>query len=303
MLHGAEAPGLPPPAITNPRMTSAQLDQWLLTPARRPLIMGILNVTPDSFSDGGEFASPESAIAHAEAMTAAGADLIDIGGESTRPGSERVPAEEQLRRLVPVLDGLAGKPVAAISIDTTLAAVAEAALDRGAWLINDISAGRDDLEMLPLAARRGAPIVLMHMQGLPKTMQNAPAYADVVKEVADFFRARLSAAIAAGIDPRKVLFDPGIGFGKTLEHNLELLRKLPMLAALGHPIVVGTSRKRTLTQLAASAGGDPATAAMSATAATVAWAVAHGGSIVRVHEPGPMSQVVRCIGAIERPEL
>ena len=197
--------------------------------------------------------------------------------------------------------GWPGRSIAAISIDTTLAAVAEAALDRGAWLINDISAGRDDPAMLPMAARRGAPIVLMHMQGQPKTMQDAPAYADVVKEVADF-SARLSAAEAAGIDLRKVLLDPGIGFGKTLEHNLELLRKLPVLASLGRPIVVGTSRKRTLTDLAASGGGDPATAPLFATAASVAWAVAHGASVVRVHEPGPMSQVVQVIGAIDRKE-
>jgi dihydropteroate synthase len=283
-------------------MTPDDLNRWLLTPVRRPLVMGVLNVTPDSFSDGGKYFSPRAALKHAEEMTAAGADLIDIGGESTRPGSERVPAEEQLRRLVPVLDRLAGRAVAALSIDTTLAAVAEAALDRGAWMINDISAGRDDPEMFHLAARRGAPIVLMHMQGKPKTMQDAPAYADVGLEVAVFFRARLSAAEAAGVDPRKVLLDPGIGFGKTLEHNLELLRKLPVLASLGRPIVVGTSRKRTLTELAASGGGDPATASLFATAATIAWAVAHGASIVRVHEPGPMSQVVRVIGAIDRTE-
>ncbi|HEX4123792.1 MAG TPA: dihydropteroate synthase [Tepidisphaeraceae bacterium] len=284
-------------------MAPDELDQWLLTSNRRPLVMGVLNVTPDSFSDGGKFFSPEAAVAHAEAMTAAGADLIDIGGESTRPGSQRVPAQEQLRRLVPVLDWLAGKSVggvAAISIDTTLAAVAEAALDRGAWMINDISAGRDDPAMLPLAARRGAPIVLMHMRGQPKTMQHSPAYADVAGEVAGFFRERLSAAIAAGIDPKRVLFDPGIGFGKTLAHNLELLQKLRVLADLGHPIVVGTSRKHTLTQLAASGGGEAASVAMSATAATVAWAVANGAAIVRVHEPGPMSQVVRVIGAIDR---
>ena len=284
-------------------MSPRELDLWLLANTRRPLVMGVLNVTPDSFSDGGKFFSPGAAVAHAEAMSAAGADLIDIGGESTRPGSQRVPVEEQLRRLIPVLDWLAGKPagaVAAISVDTTLATVAEAALDRGAWMINDISAGRDDPAMLPLAARRGAPIVLMHMQGQPKTMQDAPAYADVVGEVAEFFRERLSAAMAAGIDRKKILLDPGIGFGKTIAHNLELLRKLPVLADLGQPIVVGTSRKRTLTQLAASAGGEPGTAAGSATAATVAWAVAHGAAIVRVHEPGPMSQVVRIIEAIVR---
>jgi dihydropteroate synthase len=281
-------------------MDNADLDHWLLTPARRPLVMGVLNVTPDSFSDGGKFFSPEAAVAHAEAMTAAGADLIDLGGESTRPGSDRVPAEEQLRRLIPVLDALPRRAVAAISIDTTLAAVAEAALDRGAWMINDISAGRDDPAMLPMAARRGAPIVLMHMRGQPKTMQDAPAYADVVGEVAEFFGERLSAAVSAGIDRKKILLDPGIGFGKTLPHNLDLLRKLRVLADLGQPIVVGTSRKRTLTQLAASGGGDAATAAMNATAATVAWSVANGAAIVRVHEPGPMSQVVRVIEAIDR---
>ena len=278
-------------------MSPADFDAWLLDPNRRPLVMGVLNVTPDSFSDGGRYLPVDAAAARAHAMAAEGADLIDIGGESTRPGSQRVDASEQLRRLLPVLRALRGRlDGTTLSIDTTLTAVAEAALDEGVHLINDISAGRDDAGMLRLAARRDCPIVLMHMQGKPATMQVAPTYSDVTAEVAQFLRERLDAAAAAGINPAKVLLDPGIGFGKTVDHNLELLSRTRDLASsLGRPLVVGTSRKGFIAKVLPTA--DPSR--LMGTAATVAWAVANGAAVVRVHDVGPMAQVVRMTRAIQ----
>ena len=278
-------------------MSPRDFDAWLLTPDRRPLVMGVLNVTPDSFSDGGRFVSPDAALAHARAMAAEGADLIDVGGESTRPGSQRVDAAEQLRRLAPVLRALRGRvDSTTLSVDTTLAPVAEAALDEGVHVVNDISAGRDDPSLLALAARRRCPLVLMHMQGTPATMQVAPAYSDVTVEVAAFLRERMAAAAAAGVDPTSVLFDPGVGFGKTVGHNLELLCRTRELAALGRPLMVGTSRKGFIGKVLTEAGADR----RFGTAATVAWAVANGAAVVRVHDVGPMAQVVRMVRAIAR---
>ena len=276
-------------------MSPREFDAWLLDPARRPLVMGVLNATPDSFSDGGRFAAVDAAVAHAEAMAADGADLIDVGGESTRPGSQRVDAAEQVRRILPVLRSLGGHlPDTTLSIDTTLAPVAEAALDEGVHLINDISAGRDDAHLLPLAARRRCPLVLMHMQGTPATMQLNPTYADVTAEVEAFLNERLAAAVAAGVDGSKVLFDPGIGFGKSVEHNLELLRRTRDLAAPGRPLVVGTSRKGFIGKVL----GTPDADRLFGTAATVAWAVANGAAVVRVHDVGEVAQVVRMTRAI-----
>ena len=258
--------------------------------------MGVLNVTPDSFSDGGKFAGAEAAASHALAMEKAGADLIDLGGESTRPGAARVDAEEQLRRVLPVLKLSRGRIKSAISIDTTQSAVAEAAMDEGVSLVNDISAGRDDPLMLPLIARRGSAVVLMHMQGEPAIMQIAPRYSDVAGEVETFLRERLAAALAAGIPASKVLLDPGIGFGKTIEHNLTLLRALPRFAQMGRPLLVGASRKGFLTKIA---GGEAESARLFGTAAAVAWSVANGAAIVRVHDVGPMTQVTCTIRAIQ----
>lgn len=277
-------------------MIASDFDLWLRDPARPLLIMGVLNVTPDSFSDGGCFAEADAAVAHAQAMCAAGADLIDIGGESTRPGSGRVPAQEQLRRVLPVLSRLRGLP-AVISIDTTLAAVAAAAADHGAALVNDISAGREDPRMFPLAATRNLPLVLMHMQGVPATMQAAPVYADVVAEVQSFFEERILAAAQAGVGPHRLILDPGIGFGKSLEHNLELLRQLPRLGRLGLPLLLGTSRKSFLGALTGKT--DPRDRLM-ATAASVAWCAANGASIVRVHDVEAMADVVKVIRALAR---
>jgi dihydropteroate synthase len=276
-------------------MSPRDFDAWLLDPARRPLVMGVLNVTPDSFSDGGRFNAVDAAVAHAEAMAAEGADLVDVGGESTRPGSKRVDAAEQLRRLLPVLRALRGRlDATTLSIDTTLAPVAEAALEEGVHVVNDISSGRDDPGLFPLVARRRCPIVLMHMQGTPATMQLNPTYSDVTAEVAALLGQRLAAAADAGVDPARILFDPGIGFGKTVAHNLELLRRTRDLAALGPPLVVGTSRKGFIGKVLADAGEDR----RFGTAATVAWAVANGAAVVRVHDVGPMAQVVRMVRAV-----
>ena len=277
-------------------MTGRDFDQWLRDPARRTLVMGVLNVTPDSFSDGGRFADPAAAVAHAREMADAGAAMIDIGGESTRPGSQGVDAAEQIRRVVPVIRALSGQLPALISIDTTRTAVAEAGLDAGAHLVNDISGGRDDPTLLFAIGQRGVPVVLMHMQGTPATMQVNPTYSDVTGDVAEFFDDRLFAAARAGIKPERVLLDPGIGFGKSMQHNLELLRRLPELAALGRPLVVGTSRKGFVGKITGEA--DPARR-LFGTAATVAWSVANGAGVVRVHDVGPMAQVVRMIRAIQ----
>jgi dihydropteroate synthase len=261
--------------------------------------MGILNVTPDSFSDGGRHADPLVAIDVARRMIADGADLIDVGGESTRPGSQPVPVDEQLRRVLPVIEAVAREnlPVT-LSIDTTKARVGEAALDAGATLVNDVSGGRDDAGMLPLAAARGVPIVLMHMQGTPATMQANPSYADVATEIAGFLRDRLRTAVDAGVSEGNVLLDPGIGFGKTLRHDLAILHDLPKLAAIGRPLLVGVSRKKFIGRLTGETV--PADRVMG-TAAAVGWAVANGARVVRVHDVAAMAKVVRVARAIIDP--
>lgn len=279
-------------------MTIDDFKAWLRRDAREPLIMGVLNVTPDSFSDGGLHVDVAAALAYGVEMVAQGADLVDVGGESTRPGSLPVAPAEQVRRVVPVVRELSrAAPDLAISVDTTKRSVAEAALDAGARVINDISAGQDDPAMLPLAAERRCPIVLMHMRGPPATMQDAPTYADVTSEVIAFLKCRVDAAVSAGVDPADTLVDPGIGFGKTVGHNLELLRRLAELrAAVGRPVVLGTSRKGFIGRITAEP--DPARR-LFGTAATVAWGVANGASVLRVHDVGPMSQVARMVRAIE----
>jgi dihydropteroate synthase len=277
-------------------MNVEEFTEWLVDPGRRCLVMGVLNVTPDSFSDGGRFYSPEAAREAAHRMCQQGADIIDIGGESTRPGSARVDAEEQKRRVLPVLGAMGGKLGALLSIDTTRAAVAEAALDAGAFIVNDISAGRDDPAMLPLVARTRTAIILMHMQGEPATMQANPRYANAVEDVKAFLRERLEAARAAGVSGQRVLLDPGIGFGKSLEHNLELLRQLGRLTELGRPLVVGTSRKGFIGRLTGES--EPARRVMG-TAASVGWCAANGAAMVRVHDVPEMANVVRVVRAIQ----
>jgi dihydropteroate synthase len=256
-------------------------------------LMGVVNVTPDSFSDGGLYLDPGAAIAHGRALAGEGAAILDVGGESTRPGAAPVAVEEELRRVEPVVAGLLGV-VEAISVDTSKATVAEAALDAGASIVNDVTALRADPEMAALCADRGVGVVLMHMAGDPRTMQVNPEYGDVVAEVRDFLAARLEAAVAAGIDESRIWLDPGIGFGKTDRHNFELLRGLGELARLGRPILVGTSRKGFIGRTDGSEtderlGGTIATSILAATA---------GASVLRIHDVREMSQALRVASAV-----
>lgn len=263
----------------------------------RPLIMGILNVTPDSFSDGGRYLEPEAALAHARRMAGEGADIIDVGAESTRPGSVRVPPAEQSRRLLPLIESIraALPPQIEISIDTTSAEVAGQALDAGASIINDVSAGQDDPGMFGLARDRRAPIVLMHMRGEPATMQDNPVYSDVVGEVRDFLLARAAAAMAAGVGRDRIIIDPGIGFGKDRTHNLELLAALDVLVATGHPVLLGTSRKRFMGSICrVEQHADLA----GATCATTALGVFAGVKIFRVHDVRANRQAIDVAWAI-----
>ena len=264
-----------------------------------PSIMGILNVTPDSFSDGGRYQSVEMSVEHGLQMARQGANIIDVGGESTRPGAGRIDAEQQNSRVVEVVEQLSRRLPAevVISVDTTLSEVASAALDSGATLINDISAGRDDPAMLQLAARRGASVVLMHMQGEPQTMQQDPRYQDVVSEVEDFLRQRTQAAVAAGVSANAIILDPGIGFGKTRRHNLALLKALPRLVALGHPLLLGVSRKRFMGSLCAVSSPQEL---LPATCAATALGVMAGVAIFRVHDVAENRQVADVTMAIKQ---
>ena len=249
--------------------------------SQRAIIMGVLNVTPDSFSDGGQFVEMDTALTHALQMIRDGAQIVDIGGESTRPGAEPVSETEELQRVVPVIQRLRARSEALISIDTSKTGVARAALDAGADIINDVTGGRGDTEMMALAAERGAAFVIMHMQGTPRTMQAAPHYADVVAEVRDFFRQQYARAIECGIDPMAIAFDPGIGFGKTLEHNLALLRNLPKLRIQDRPLVVGVSRKSFLGKMIGSTEpGDR----LGPTIAMTALLRERGADVLRVHD-------------------
>jgi dihydropteroate synthase len=258
----------------------------------KPKLMGVVNVTPDSFSDGGRFLDAEAAIRHGEKLARDGADVLDVGGESTRPGAEEVSAEEEIARIVPVVSGLA--KTATVSIDTSKAAVAEAALDAGAEIVNDVTAMRGDPEIGPLCAERGAGLVLMHMQGDPRTMQENPVYGDVVDDVKAFLAERLEAAVAAGVAEERVWLDPGIGFGKTLVHNLELLRRLGELRDLGRPLVVGTSRKSFIGKIDGSEVGER----LGGTIASSVLAMAEGAEVLRVHDVAEAAQAVGVAGAI-----
>ena len=262
--------------------------------------MGVLNVTSDSFSDGGKFLDVDHAVEHAREMARAGADIIDIGGESTRPGAAPVSVEEELRRVIPVVEQLDDLLV---SVDTTKAAVAEKALAAGARIVNDISALRFDPRLIDVVRDAGAGLVLMHMQGTPETMQQNPQYDDVVAEVRAFLAERIAFAEAQGILKSQIAVDPGIGFGKTVDHNLQLLARLEEFATLGCPLLVGTSRKafigKTLVPFGAGRVHDPEER-LWGTAATVAWAVAHGARIVRVHDVAEMIAVVRMVEAVKQ---
>jgi dihydropteroate synthase len=248
-------------------------------------VMGIVNVTPDSFSDGGRYLDAEAAVAHGIEMAGEGASILDVGGESTRPGAEPVGEAEELRRVVPVIQQLRARlPDVRVSVDTCKASVAAAALDAGADLVNDVTALRGDPEMAALVAERGVEVCLMHMRGEPRTMQNDPRYKEVVSEVAAFLRDRMAFAVSEGVEERRILLDPGIGFGKTVAHNLELLRRLDEIVALGRPVLVGTSRKSFLGRLTGREVEDR----LAATIATNVMALERGARIFRVHEVAPV---------------
>jgi dihydropteroate synthase len=257
-----------------------------------PKLMGVVNVTPDSFSDGGLYLDAGAAISHGEELAGDGAEILDVGGESTRPGAEEVSTEEEVARVVPVVRELAG--VATVSIDTSKLAVAEAALDAGATIVNDVTALRASPEIAALCAERGAGLVLMHMQGDPRTMQENPTYGDVVDDVRAFLAERLEAAIAAGVEEERVWLDPGIGFGKTLEHNLELLRRLGELRGLGRPLVVGTSRKSFIGKI----DGSPVGERLGGTVGSSVLAMAEGADVLRVHDVAELAQAVAVADAI-----
>jgi dihydropteroate synthase len=278
---------------------SATPTRWLaqghtLPVQERVLIMGVLNVTPDSFSDGGRYLGVETAVARAEEIEAEGADVLDLGGESSRPGSQPVPLDVELARVLPVLAALAGRLRIPISVDTTKAEVARRALDAGAAIINDISALRSDPAMADVVAKARAGLVLMHMQGTPATMQDHPAYTAVAEEVCEFLRSRMEAAVAAGIEVERIAVDPGFGFGKTSAHNLALLGGLPALRVLDRPIVIGPSRKSFVGGLL----GRPVEEREWGTAAAVAVGVFQGAHVVRVHSVAQMKDVARVAQAL-----
>jgi dihydropteroate synthase len=256
-------------------------------------LMGVVNVTPDSFSDGGLYLDPAQAIEHGRQLERSGAAILDVGGESTRPGAEAVAPEEELRRVEPVVAGLAGKG-AVISIDTSKRAVAAAALAAGAEIVNDVTALRGDPEMAALCADRGATVVLMHMAGSPRTMQLDPVYEDVVADVKAFLASRMEDALAAGVAEERIWLDPGIGFGKTAEHNLELLRRLGELRELGRPLVIGSSRKSFIGKV----DGSDASERLGGTIASSVLAAAEGAEVLRVHDVAEVRQAMAVAAAV-----
>jgi dihydropteroate synthase len=259
-----------------------------------PRIMGIVNVTPDSFSDGGEFLDPERAIAHGRQLAAEGADVLDIGGESTRPGAEGVTAEEELTRVAPVVEALVGDGGPPVSIDTSKFAVAEAALALGAALVNDVTALRAEPELAGLCGERDCEVLLMHMLGDPRTMQENPVYEDVVDDIKAFLAERIEFAVSEGIREERIWIDPGIGFGKTVEHNLELHRRLGELAELGRPIAFGSSRKSFIGKLT----GTEIDQRLGGSIASNVIAYANAASMLRVHDVAPMRQAVAVADAV-----
>ncbi|MBK8575351.1 MAG: dihydropteroate synthase [Elusimicrobia bacterium] len=272
--------------------------------SQAPVLMGILNVTPDSFADGGRFNTVETALARAEEMARDGAAVIDVGGESTRPGADPVPLDVELKRVIPVIQTLASRlPSVSLSVDTTKAEVARQALEEGASLVNDVSALKDP--WMPIVLREhDAPVVLMHRKGDPRTMQDNPVYGDVVLDIIEFFRERLSFAQAKGIPLHRIVLDPGIGFGKTTAHNIQILKRLPELAALGRPLLIGLSRKSFIGRIL---GGErtplsPEERAEGSLAANL-WAAAHGAHILRVHDIKALSRALALWRALEGTEL
>jgi dihydropteroate synthase len=292
------------------RMFHLHLRNRTLTLGKRTLLMGVLNITPDSFSDGGRFFAPDRAVAHALALEKAGADLLDIGAESTRPGSSGIAVVEELRRLLPVLQALRGKLKIPISVDTRKSSVAEIALGADAEIINDVSGLKHDPRIAEIAARRRVPLILMHMRGEPGTMQKAPFARNVLRDVAQSLRASINKARKAGVAKSQIVIDPGIGFGKSFRQNYELLQCLPELAKLGYPLLVGTSRKGFLGHTLATAGQTatrpskpvPASERIWATAATVTASILGGAHIIRIHDVAEMAQVARVADAVLNPQ-
>src|ERR1700733_1209249 len=276
-----------------------RLPSRTLVLGERTLVMGVLNVTPDSFSDGGLYFDSAAAVARALEMERAGADMIDVGGESTRPGADGISASDEIRRILPVLDKLRGRLKIPISIDTSKAEVAEAATKQGAEIINDVTALRSDPRLAQVAARQKVPIILMHMRGNPRTMQKRPFARDVMRDVSVGLRRAVGIARRAGIPKAQVVLDPGIGFGKSAAQNYELLQKLPELARLGHALLVGTSRKSFLAKVPGAAQDADR---IWGTAATVAASILGGAHIVRVHDVAEMVEVARVTDAVLRPQ-
>jgi dihydropteroate synthase len=286
------------------RQFRLKLPSQTLVLGERTLIMGVLNVTPDSFSDGGNYDQPETAIERALALEQAGADLLDIGGESTRPGSQETSASEELNRILPVLEGLRGRLKIPVSVDTRRSTIAELAICAGAQIINDVSGLKNDARIAEVAAKHGVPLILMHMRGEPRTMQKGPFGGDVMKDVAQGLRASAAKARKAGVAKSQIILDPGIGFGKTYSQNYELLQKLPRLAALGYPLLVGTSRKGFLVATLARDGNPaPPEERIWGTAATVAASILGGAHIVRVHDVAEMAQLARVADRVVYPAL
>lgn len=275
---------------------SLEWGNFELNLAERTFVMGILNVTPDSFSDGGKFFNTEKAVKHALKICKEGADILDVGGESTRPGAERVGLREELKRVIPVIEEVAPKVNIPVSIDTYKEEVARRALDAGASMVNDISALRGDKKIARLVAEREVPLILMHMQGTPRNMQEKPRYKSVMGEISSLLRRQAEVAIKAGVNKERIIVDPGIGFGKTREHNLEILNKLPELKSLGFPICIGTSRKSFIGLTLDL----PVDERLEGTAATVSFSITQGANIVRVHDVKEMVRVSRMTDALIR---
>ncbi len=282
--------------MLEPKISTRHAKDRLIEFPGRPLLMGVVNVTPDSFFDGGRYLDAEAAVAHAVQLVEEGADLLDIGAESTRPGADSVNEAEERRRAIPVVAAVARAVTVPISIDTSKASVAHAALDAGAVLVNDVTALRGDPDMADVVARTGAGIVLMHMRGTPRTMQQAPHYDDVVGEISEFFEERIRFAMAHGIVRRQIILDPGIGFGKLLMHNLMLLAQLRRFAQFDCPLLVGVSQKAFLGQIVDRSVQER----QWATAAAVAMAVDRGAGILRVHDVKTMKDVVQVATAISQ---
>ncbi len=282
------------PPESRPSIPPISVGDRKLTFGDRCYIMGVVNVTPDSFSDGGDFFERPRAVEHGLELAEAGADIVDIGGESTRPGADPVPTEEELQRVLPVIEGLADETDALLSIDTTKADVAREALEAGADLVNDISGFGFDPNMPEVVAEADVPCILMHIQGTPETMQEDISYDDVVDDVADYFETRIELAVEAGIDEDKIILDPGIGFGKTVKQNYRLIRELSNFCELGRPLLLGTSRKSSIGAII----DEPPKERVWGTAATVACGLWAGADIVRVHDVEEMWDVVRVTEAV-----